>query len=314
MLCALTGGEANVSAGRATGHLSQIEKNLRKHVDMLAGVLGERNATTSPGALEATARYIEDSLRASGYAPAVQPFRAAGQSVRNIEAEIPGRRRPHRIWTLGGHYDSIPGSPAADDKACAVASVLEIARLLRASNPRDTLRFIAFVNEEPPFYKGPLMGSTVYARRCRDRNEDIAGMINLEMIGYYRSERGTQDYPYPLDRRPWRWLLPDRGNFIAFVGNLSSFWLTRRCKRAFSRAVRFPTRWVAAPERIDDTGMSDHWSFWQQGYPAVMVTDTAFFRNPNYHKTTDRPETLDYTNMAKVVVGLEGMLLRLSGG
>ena len=171
---------------------------------------------------------------------------------------------------------------------------------------RDTVRFVAFVNEEPPFYKGPEMGSMVYAKRCSLRGERIAGMINLEMLGYYRAERGSQDYPYPLNGRPWRWVLPSRGNFIAFVGNRTSLRLTWRCWRLFRRSVRFPAWWVAGPERIDGLGMSDHWSFWKYGYPAVMVTDTAFFRNPNYHKASDRPETLDYPRTAKVVAGLAG--------
>jgi len=285
---------------------------LFRHVDMLAGVIGERNVYRY-GGLEAAARYVEDTFRAAGYEPQAQEFSAYRKPVRNIEVEIRGCKSPERVWVVGGHYDSIDGSPAADDNASAVAGVLEIARLVRDCRPRDTVRFVAFVNEEPPFYKGPQMGSVVYARRCAERNEQIRGMINLEMIGYYRDERGSQTYPHPLNRAPWRYVLPSRGNFIAFVGNMNSFWFTRRCKRLFRRSVRFPTKWVAAPDRIDGTGMSDHWSFWQEGYRAVMVTDTAFFRNPNYHKPSDRPDTLDYPRMAKVVAGLAGMTRRLIG-
>jgi Zn-dependent M28 family amino/carboxypeptidase len=294
--------------------LTDLASRLHRHVDMLAGVIGERNVPHRYGALEATARYIEDTLTSFGYAPTAQEFPAYGKPVRNIECEIVGRKHPRRIWIVGAHYDSIDGSPAADDNASAVAGVLEVARLLAGTSCRDTVRFVAFVNEEPPFYKGPEMGSTVYAKRCRERDEDIRGMINLEMIGYYRDERGTQDYPLPLGRPPWKWLLPTRGDFIAFVGNFPSFWLTRRCKRLFRRSVRFPALWVAAPNRIDGTGMSDHWSFWQQGYPAVMVTDTAFFRNPHYHKPSDTPDKLDYPRMAQVTTGLAGMLRRLAGG
>jgi hypothetical protein len=294
--------------------LADLASRLHRHVDMLAGVIGERNVTHRYGALEASARYIEDTLASFGYAPAAQEFAAYGKPVRNIECEIPGCKYAKRIWIIGGHYDSIDGSPAADDNASAVAGVLEVARLLAGARCRDTVRFVTFVNEEPPFYKGPEMGSTVYARRCRERGEDIRGMINLEMIGYYRDEPGTQDYPLPLGSRPWNWLLPTRGNFIAFVGNFPSFWLTRRSKRQFRKSVRFPALWMAAPNRIDGTGMSDHWSFWQQGYPAVMVTDTAFFRNPHYHKPSDTPDTLDYSRMSKVTIGLAGMLRRLAGG
>jgi Zn-dependent M28 family amino/carboxypeptidase len=292
--------------------LDDLPARLFRHVDMLAGVIGERNVRSRYGALEASARYIEDTLTSFGYTPRAQEFPAMGKPVRNIDAELTGTRRPERVWIVGGHYDSIEGSPAADDNASAVAGVLELARLLAAEPCRDTVRFVTFVNEEPPFYKGPQMGSVVYARRCRQHDETIRGMINLEMIGYYRQERGTQEYPLPLGKRPWKWLLPSRGNFITFVGNFASASLTRRCKRLFRKSVRFPTLWVAAPDRLDGTGMSDHWSFWQQGYPAVMVTDTAFFRNPHYHKFSDKPDTLDYPRMAKVVTGLAGMLRRLA--
>ncbi len=294
--------------------MDDLGQRLFRHVDMLAGVIGERNVPCCYGGLEAAARYIEDAFRTAGYHPVAQEFSAYGKPVRNIEVETSGHRTPKRVWIVGGHYDSIDGSPAADDNASAVAGVLEIARLLRNARGRDTVRFVTFVNEEPPFYKGPQMGSVVYARRCRERNEQIQGMINLEMIGYYRGERGTQEYPPPLNRGLWPRLLPRRGNFISFVGNMDSFWLTRRCKRLFRKSVKFPALWIPAPKRLDGAGMSDHWSFWQEGYRAVMVTDTAFFRNPHYHKPTDTPDTLDYPRMAQVVTGLAGMMQRLIGG
>ena len=298
---------------RPTPDLAATEARLRKHVDMLAGVIGERNVYR-PGTLEAAARYIEDTFRATGFTPAAQVFDAYGQPVRNIEVELTGIRHPERIWILGGHYDTVDGSPGADDNASAVAGVLEAATLLAKSRPRDTLRFVTFVNEEPPFYKGPKMGSVVYANRCRARNEDVRGMINLEMLGCFSDAPGSQEYPYPLCRAPWKYLLPRRGNFIAFCGDGASWWLTRRCHRAFRRTVRFPSRWVAAPRRLDALGMSDHWSFWQQGYRAVMMTDTAFFRYPHYHKASDTPEKLDYPRMAQVVFGVAGTMSRLAGG
>jgi Zn-dependent M28 family amino/carboxypeptidase len=287
------------------------EREIRRHLDMLAGVIGERNVYRY-GALEAAARYIEDTFRSFGYAPAAQEYAAWSKPVRNIEVVLPGTRRPDRIWILGGHYDSVEGSPGADDNATAVAGVLEVARLLAGTKPRDTIRFVAFVNEEPPFYKGPEMGSLVYARRCRERGENIAGMVNLEMLGYFSDEPGSQQYPYPLDRGVFRWLLPRRGDFIAFCGNSASFWFTRRCNRLFRKTVRFPTQWVAAPERLGELGMSDHWSFWQQGYPAVMVTDTAFFRNRHYHQRSDTPDKLDYRRMSTVVTGIAGVMKRLA--
>lgn len=292
---------------------SEVEKNLRAHVDLLAGVIGERNAWRRPGALEGSARYIEDQFRKSGYTPSTQRYMADGVEVRNIEVEVKGERHPKRIWIIGAHYDTVDGSPGADDNTSAVAGVLEVARLLAGMRLRDTLRFMAFVNEEPPYYKGDLMGSLVYAKQCKERAEDIRGMVNLEMIGCYKDEVGSQRYPPRLNRKPWKWILPARGNFISFVGNFDSFWMTRRCRKLFKRSVRFPSLWLPAPSRVEGAGMSDHWSFWQQGYKAVMVTDTAFFRYKHYHKESDTPDQLDYERMATVVRGVAGVMRGLVG-
>jgi len=293
--------------------MAEIERRIRRHVDMLAGVIGERNVLNHQGALEAAARYIEDTFRACGHTPVAQPFEAAGRPVRNIFAELRGERRPDKIWIIGAHYDSVDGSPAADDNASGIAAVLEVARALGELRFSDTVRFVAFVNEEPPFYKGDEMGSLVYARACRARSEQIAGMINLEMIGCYSDTPGSQAYPLTLDRGIVKKLLPRRGNFVAFVGNISSWKLTWRCRRLFKKSVQFPSFWVPAPKRVDGAGMSDHWSFWENGYPAVMVTDTAFYRYQHYHKSTDTPDQLDYPRMAKVVAGLAGMMRLLAG-
>ncbi|HYE19885.1 MAG TPA: M28 family peptidase [Tepidisphaeraceae bacterium] len=313
--------------GRADGFdESEIERRLRAHVDLLAGVIGERNAWRRPGALEGAARYIEDQFRAMGYEPGAQRFMAKGYSpdsmqfaadeaeVRNIEVEIRGERRPGRVWVIGAHYDTVDGSPGADDNTSAVAGLLEVGRMMRGLRLRDTLRLVAFVNEEPPYYKGDQMGSLVYARRCKERREDVRGMVNLEMLGCYSDEPGSQLYPPPLDRGWWNKWLPKRGNFVAFAGNLGSWWLTRRCRKLFKREVTFPSMWVAAPGRLKNLiGMSDHWSFWEQGYKAVMVTDTAFLRYRHYHKESDTPEKLDYARMATVVRGVGGVMGGLVG-
>lgn len=285
------------------------EPALRRHVDLLAGIVGPRNAHRHPGPLEAAATYIERTFADHGPTAAVHPFRTStGHAVRNIVAEVKGHADPGRVWIVGAHYDSITTSPAADDNASGVAGVLEVSRLLRDIRPRETLRFVCFVNEEPPYYKTDDMGSLVYARACKTLNENIAGMVNLEMIGCFCDERGSQSYPPPLDRGPARRLLPQKGNFIAFVGNVASFWLTRRCRKLFKRTVDFPAWWLPAPAVFTAAGMSDHWSFWEQGYPAVMVTDTAFFRYRHYHEPTDTPDRLNYPRMAEVVTGLAGVM------
>lgn len=297
------------------GDLAALEFNLRRHVDLLAGVIGERNLLYHPGPLEGAARYVENMLRSAGLSPEAQPFEAAGKPVRNIEATIPGVRRPKKIWVLGAHYDSAPGTPGADDNASAVAAMLEVARLLALASssrpPRETVRFVAFANEEPPFYKGPEMGSLVYARRCRERGDDVAGMVNLEMVGYFKPGE-PQEYPPGLKNPLLRPVLRERADFVGFVGDARSFLLTRRCHALFRKATDLPSIWAAGPAFMG-ADMSDHWSFWEQKYRAVMVTDTSFFRNPHYHKRSDRPETLDYPALARVTRGIAGVMRGLAG-
>lgn len=293
--------------------VDETERQLRRHVEMLSGVIGERNVPYHFGALEAAAQYIEDQMRTSRHSPTSQRFQVLNKTVRNIVSEVRGVKNPERIWVVGAHYDSIDGSPAANDNGSGIAGVLEMARLLGSGRPRDTIRFVAFVNEEPPFYKGSAMGSLVYAQSCREKAEQIMGMVNLEMIGCYSNVRGSQRYPVPLDRGIAKWFLPDRGNFIAFVGNTASWKLTWRCRRLFKKSIRFPSLWIPAPRWVECAGMSDHWSFWEQGYPAVMVTDTAFFRYSHYHKASDTSDKINYPSMARVVSGLAGMMRHLIG-
>ena len=169
------------------------------------------------------------------------------------------------------------------------------------------MRFVAFVNEEPPFYRSEQMGSRVYARRSRERRDHIVAMLSLETIGYYSDEPGSQLYPFPL-----RFFYPSTGNFLAFVANLGSRKLLREALASFRRNAQFPSEGVAAPAFIPGVDWSDHWSFWQESYPALMVTDTALYRYPHYHTLQDTPDKVDYERLARVVKGLHGMLRDLA--
>ncbi len=275
-----------------------LAKRLRGHVDMLAGTIGERN-TASYSQLRQSAAYIGGRFRELGYIVREEPYLADGKEVANIEAERKGGARPAEIVVIGAHYDSIPGSPAANDNASGVAAVLELARLFKDSKPARTIRFVAFVNEEPPWFTTAQMGSRVYARKARERGEKIVAMLSLETIGYFSDEPGSQHYPAIFNI-----FYPDRGNFVCFVGNLGSRSLVRRVIGTFRETTPFPSEGVAAPAWIQGIGWSDHWSFWQEGYPALMVTDTAPFRYPHYHEPSDTPDKLDYGRMARVVSGL----------
>ncbi|NIR29778.1 MAG: M20/M25/M40 family metallo-hydrolase [Gammaproteobacteria bacterium] len=283
-------------------HEARLRDNLRAHVATLAGDIGERNLWRYT-ALEAAAGYIHETLASAGYAVLEQPYTVDGKTVRNLEV-VPARvsrtgQTPEEIVVIGGHYDTVPGSPGANDNATGVAAVLELARLLSGQRLARTLRLVAFVNEERPFAHTEHMGSLVYARRAASRGERIAAMLSLETIGYYSDQARTQRYPAPLSL-----FYPDTGNFIGFVGNVGSRKLVRRAIASFRRHTRFPSEGTAAPAWLPGIGWSDHWSFWQQGYPAIMVTDTAPFRYAQYHTPADRPERIDYDRLARVVAGV----------
>lgn len=283
------------------------EEALRRHVRVLAGEIGERNLWR-PTALEAAAEYITSELRRSGLEVRPHPYDVLGTAVKNLEAERRGTAAPEEIVVVGAHYDSIAGCPAANDNASGVAAMLEIARLLRDARCGRTIRYVAFVNEEPPFFFTRNQGSVVYARRCRERRDRIVAMYSLETIGCYLDGPGTQQYPFPLGL-----FYPDVGNFIAFVGNLSSRRLVRRSIAAFRRHTPFPSEGAAAPGYLPGIFWSDHWAFWRQGYHALMVTDTAPFRYPHYHAAEDTADKIDYERMARVVVGLADVVREIAG-
>lgn len=279
---------------------------LQSHVLILAGEIGERNFLY-PARLEAAANHIESTFRQIGYEVVSQTYMHDGQSFRNLEATLPGGSRAEEIVLLGAHYDSMAGSPGADDNATGVAAILELARLLKKERFDRTIRFVAFTNEELPFFSTDHMGSRVYAREARRRGNKIVAMISIESIGYYASEPGSQHYPAPLHL-----FYPDRGDFIAFVGNVRWGALVRRSIKGLRETTPFPSEGVAAPSRMPGVYWSDHDSFWREGYPAMMVTDTVPFRNPHYHLPTDLPETIDYVRLARVVHGLAGVARRLA--
>ncbi|MCX7892685.1 MAG: M20/M25/M40 family metallo-hydrolase [Burkholderiales bacterium] len=280
---------------------------LAGHVAKLAGEIGERHVRR-PRALAAAARYIERELAALGYAVRRQTYDAGGVPSSNLEVEIPGAGAAGEIVLAGAHYDTVPGSPGADDNASGVAALIELARAFTDLRPARTLRLVAFVNEEPPFFYFGEMGSKVYARAARARGDDIRVMLSLEMLGCYSDRPGSQAYPPFL-----RWFYPDRGDFIGFVSNLRSRGALGALARAFRESSDFPMERLAAPALVPGVALSDQISFWKQGYPAVMVTDTAFYRYRHYHRATDTPEQLDYARMARVVAGLAGALARLAG-
>lgn len=280
-----------------TAEQRAIAAELRRDVTALAS-LGARS-TVFPEALHAGAAHVARELEAAGYRVTRQGFEADGIACENVEAELRGGSKPEEIVVIGAHYDSVDEGPGADDNASGTAAVLALARRFAHARPARTIRFVAFVNEEPPNFQTETMGSWQYAKRAHERGEKIAAMLSLESIAYYRDAPGSQQYPPPLS-----FLYPDRGDFIGFVANTDSRGLLRRALRTFREHAHFPSQGAALPMVIREAGWSDQWSFWMFDYEALMVTDTAVFRNPHYHRDTDTPETLDYDRAARVVDGL----------
>lgn len=282
-----------------------IAANLKQHVYHLAGEIGERNVIAY-APLQQTAQYIEDNFKKLGYEVQSQEYTVQMRKIRNLIVEIPGGARRSEIVVIGAHYDTVYDSPGADDNTSGVAALLELVHLLKGSHPARTVRFVAFVNEEPPWFRTEDMGSLVYAEQAHKRKENIVAAVSIETIGMYSDAESSQKYPEGFSL-----LYPSKGNFIAFIGDLSSHALVRDSVRSFRSAVQFPSEGSSAPGWIGGVGWSDHWSFWQEGYPGIEVTDTAPFRNPNYHEPTDKPDTLDYDRMARVVHGLVGVVTDL---
>lgn len=284
---------------------------LFRHVDMLAGKIGSRHPGL-PLAIAATTEYITGQLRSFGLSVTREVFDAAGSQTCNLVAEIRGHGRPQEIVILGAHYDTTATTPGADDNASAVAVLIEVARQFQSARPRRTIRFVAFSCEESPYFQTDSMGSQFHARNCRARNENVVGMLCLEMVGYYRFEAGSQRIPPSIPR--WlHWCFPRRGNFLAAVGNLQSAKLCWSFRRGFKQGTQFPLFSIVLPERIHEIRLSDNSSFWDHGIPALMLTDTSFLRNPNYHQASDTPDTLDYQCMAHVTQGVDAALRKLAG-
>jgi hypothetical protein len=276
----------------------QVSENLRAHVQILAGEFGERNRN-HPKEYRQSVEYIAAQFRHAGYFPKLlEPRQIEGVTIDNVEVEIPGRSLHSEVIIVGAHFDTEEDSPGANDNASGVAALLEIARLCRDRPIARTVRFVAFYDEE--YFGSRPMGSRVYAGDCRNRGDNIVGMISLETIGYYSDAPHSQHYPLPL---LWQ-RHPSRGDFIALVGNSSSRELISGSMAAFTNHTKFPCEGIAAPWYLAAAGRSDHVSFWQEGYPGFMVTDTADFRYPFYHDAEDTPDKLDYERMARVTTAL----------
>lgn len=290
-------------------HPLEIESRLRNTVFHLTEEIGSRSFWEREN-LERSAQFILGSFRNLGYECSVQVFPVEGQEAKNIIAEKKGTENPRQVIIVGAHYDTVPNCPGADDNASGVAVLLELARLVRALPNKFTVRFVAFSLEEPPFFETNLMGSRAYVRSLiqgRESQKDseyMVGMICLESVGYYTNEEGSQRFPLPF----LGLLYPDKGNFITVVSNFSSRKLANKVAGHLQEKTACKVETFIGPSAVTGVRWSDHASFWDAGLDAVMLTDTAPFRNPNYHQETDRIDTLDFSWMAQLTLGLAGLL------
>lgn len=295
-----------VMSATAQAEIERLRERLRRHVQVLGGEIGERNLFR-PAALQAAAEYIREVWAGQGFSVTDEPYDVSGQRSANLVVEHHGSSRAQEIVLVGAHYDSVVGSPGANDNATGVAVLLEMSRALKSASLPRTLRFVAFVNEEPPFFQTPHMGSRRHARAARERGERIVAMISLETLGYYSDAPSTQRYPFPLGA-----FYPNAGNFLGVVGNLTSRRLVREVLGHFMAATDFPVEAAATLSWIPGVDWSDHWSFWKEGYRAVMLTDTALYRYPEYHSASDRPDVVNAKEFARVAYGIIETVRRLA--
>jgi hypothetical protein len=257
--------------------------------------------------LEKVARYIEATVASFGYTVGRQEFIVEGKPVRNIDALIEPRAGTvdPEVLVVGAHYDSVRGAPGANDNASGSAAVIELARLLHDLDGKSDkrIRFVLFVNEEPPYFRTEAMGSLRYARALAERRERVVGMYSLETIGCYSSKPGSQRFPFPFGL-----LLPHRGDWVAFIGLLGSRPLVHQTMRSFRSHTAFPSVGGVAPDAIPGMGWSDHWAFAQHGFQALMITDTAPFRYVHYHRPSDTPDKVDTESVARLVKGIERVI------
>jgi Zn-dependent M28 family amino/carboxypeptidase len=269
----------------------------------VAGLLrtdGFRNFQ-NPEAMEQAARYIRSAWEWAGFEVREQEFEVyEGIYFKNLYIRYGPEGAP--LLVVGAHYDVCGDQDGADDNASGVSALLAIARILNDQRPQleHQLELVAYALEEPPFFKTPRMGSAVHARELERRGVEVKGMIALDLIGYFDDRPGSQDFPLPL----MKLVYPTTGNFICVVGNLGSRRLTRQVKTRMAGACTVPVESINAPSLVPGVDFSDHYNYWRRGYPAVMVTDTAFYRNPNYHQPSDTIETLDFRRLAQVIKGL----------
>jgi hypothetical protein len=280
--------------------LGEIKKSMEADIEYLQS-LGPRNSENEKNykQLRQCEEWIRQRWESQGYVVKKHTFSIKGKEYSNLEIEIKGRTVPSEIIIISAQYDTLPDSPGANNNGSGMAILFQLSSLLKKHTPDRTIRLLNFVNEEDPFFGTEMMGSFQYAKRCRQRGEEIQVMLSLDALGIYKDEPGSQKLPFPFSL-----FYPDRGNFLAFIGNLGSRKYMVEATRSFKKGSSFPIEAGVVPEWVEAADWSDHRSFWQFGYPGIMVTDTGGFRSIYHTTKEDTLEKLDFGAMSRIVIGV----------
>jgi hypothetical protein len=278
----------------------EIKKGMESDIEYLQ-ILGPRNSENDASykQLRKCEEWIRQRWESQGFTVKKHTFSVEGKDYSNLEIEIKGRTLPSEIIIISAQYDTLPDSPGANNNGSGMAILFAVSNLLRNYNPDRTIRLIEFVNEEDPFFGSEKMGSYQYAKKCRQKGEDIRVMLSLDALGIYKNETGSQKLPFPFSM-----FYPDRGNFLAFIGNLNSRKYMKEATRGFKKGSSFPIEAGVVPKWVEGAGWSDHLSFWKFGYPGIMVTDTGGFRSPSHTTKEDTMEKLNFEAMSRIVIGM----------
>lgn len=281
-------------------------ERLQAHVRMLSETLHPRSIG-NPANLEAAADYVHEAFAASGAPVSDQWFEDRGEKFRNVIVRFGPVEGP--LLVIGAHYDSFDTTPGADDNASGVAGLIELAQLLGRHPPRQPVELVAYTTEEPPHFRNESMGSARHARSLSAAGRELSLMLSLEMIGWFDDAPGSQAYPFPGMSR----FYSDRGDFIAIIGRFGDWAQARKVKAAMLGAGDLPAFSMNTSVLVPGVDLSDHRNYWNEGYPALMITDTAFYRNPHYHEAGDTYDKLDYRRMAQVVQGVFAVVHAYAG-
>lgn len=283
----------------------KLKDRLKSDIETLAVKIGRRDLDHYQN-LVAAKDFLSQELAQAGYKVREQQYTVEAKTFSNLEVEIPGSSRADEILVIGGHYDS-GFNMGANGNATGAAAVLALAREFVGTKPLRTLRFVEFIDREPPYFQTENMGSLVYAQAAKQRGDKIVGMFSLETLGYFSDKANTQKYPPLLSL-----FYPNQGNFIGFISNIDSRELLRNTIRSFRAQAKFPSEGAALPSSIQGNIWSDRWSFWQQGYQALMITDTAPFRDPN-DSTAATVDRIDFEKLARVTTGISQVIRDFGG-